>query len=80
MAEDDLSNVVGGPEEIGFKLTFEGTECIRVSDGRREGVPVGRGGDGEGSVPQGAERRRRVGEWRWRRSVMYEGAKLFSAL
>ena len=27
-----------------------------------------------------AERRRRVGEWRWRRSVMYEGAKLFSAL
>ena len=27
-----------------------------------------------------AERRRRVGEWRWRRSVMYEGPKLFSAL
>ena len=27
-----------------------------------------------------AERRWRVGEWRWRRSVMYEGAKLFSAL
>ena len=27
-----------------------------------------------------AERRRRVGEWRWRRSVMYEGAKLFSDL
>ena len=27
---NDLSNVVGGPEEIGFKLTFEGTECIRV--------------------------------------------------
>ena len=25
MAEDDLSNVVGGPEEIGFMLTFEGT-------------------------------------------------------
>ena len=55
MAEDDLSNaVVGGPEEIGFKLTFEGTECIRVSDGQREGFPEGRGGDGEGSVPQGA--------------------------
>ena len=54
MAEDDLSNVVGGPEEIGFKLTFEGTECIRVSDGQREGVPEGRGGDGEGSVTQGA--------------------------
>ena len=33
MAEDDLSNVVGGPEEIGFKLTFEcsavNSECIR---------------------------------------------------
>ena len=54
MAEDDLSNVVCGPEEIGFKLTFEGTECIRVSVGQREGVPEGRGGDGEGSVPQGA--------------------------
>jgi hypothetical protein len=49
MAEDDLSNVVGGPEEIGFKLTFERTECIRVSDGQREGVPEGRAGDGEGS-------------------------------
>ena len=44
MAEDDLSNVVGGPT----------TECVRVSDGQREGVPEGRGGDGEGSVPQGA--------------------------
>ncbi|XP_030193093.1 fibroblast growth factor 12 isoform X2 [Gadus morhua] len=42
MAEDDLSNVVGGPT----------TECVRVSDGQREGVPEGRGGDGEGSVPQ----------------------------
>ena len=28
-------------------------ECIGVSDGQREGVPEGRGGDGEGSVPQG---------------------------
>ena len=27
-----------------------------------------------------AELRRRVGEWPWRRSVMYEGAKLFCAL
>ena len=27
-----------------------------------------------------AERRRRVGEWRWRRPVMYEGAKLLSTL
>ena len=35
-------------------LTFEGTECIRVSEGQREGVPEGRGGDGKGSVPQGA--------------------------
>jgi hypothetical protein len=23
LAEDDLSDVVGGPEDIGFKLTFE---------------------------------------------------------
>ena len=28
--------------------------CIRVSDGQRKGVPEGRDGDGEGSVPQGA--------------------------
>jgi hypothetical protein len=68
MAEDDLSDVVGGPEEA-------------------------RGGDGEGSVPQGAvlgpvgwgekvgiSGEWGSGEWRWRRSVMYEGAKLFSAL
>ena len=27
-----------------------------------------------------AEHRRRVEEWRWRRSVMYEGANLFGAL
>ena len=27
-----------------------------------------------------AERRRRVGEWRWRRSVRYEGARLCRAL
>ena len=27
-----------------------------------------------------AERRRRVGEWRWRRSVMYKGVKFVSAL
>ena len=54
MAEDDLSNVVGGHEEMGFKWTAERTECIRVSDGQREGVPEGRGGDGEGSVPQSA--------------------------
>ena len=33
MVEDDLSDVVGGHEEIGFKLTFERKECIRVSDG-----------------------------------------------
>ena len=46
MAEDDLSIVVGGPEGIGFKWTFE---CFRVSDGRREGVPEGKGGDGKGS-------------------------------
>ena len=26
MAEDDLSDVVGGPEEMGFKLTFERKE------------------------------------------------------
>ena len=26
----------------------------RFSDGQREGVPEGGGGDGEGSVPQGA--------------------------
>ena len=57
------------------------------------GWPEGRGGDGEGSVPQGAilvlgDGGEKVGisgewgsgEWRWRRSVMYEGAKLFSAL
>ena len=37
---------------MGFKLTFERKECIRVSDGQREGVPEGRGGVGEGSVPQ----------------------------
>ena len=29
MAEDELSDVVGGPEEMVFKLTFERKECIR---------------------------------------------------
>ena len=95
MAEDDFSNVVGGPEEIGFKSTFVDLQCIRVSDGQREGVPEGRGGDGEGSVPQGAvlgpvgwgekvgiSGEWGSGEWRWRKSVMHpcKGAKLFSAL
>ena len=47
-AEDDLSDVVGGPEEMGFKLTFE-QKWIKVSDGQREGVPECRGGEGEGS-------------------------------
>ena len=28
MGEDDLSDVVGGPEEMGFKLTLESKECI----------------------------------------------------
>ena len=51
MVENDLSNIVGGPEKMGFKLTFEWTEWIWVSDGQREGIPEGRGGDGEGSVP-----------------------------
>ena len=30
MAEDDLSDVVGGPEEMGFTLTYERKECIRL--------------------------------------------------
>ena len=58
--------------------------CIRVSDGQSKGVPEGRGGDGEGSVSQGAilglGDGGEMGEWQWRRSVMYEVAKLFSAL
>ena len=29
---------------------------------------------------ESVERRRRVGVWRWRRSVRYEGARLFRAL
>ena len=51
---EDLADVVGDPEEKGFKLTLERKECIGVSDGQREGVQEGRGGEGEGSVPQGA--------------------------
>ena len=32
MAEVDLSDVVGGPEGMGFKMTFEQKLCIRVSE------------------------------------------------
>ena len=42
---------------MGFKLTFERKECIRVSDGQREGVPEGalRGtGDGGEKVDSDA--------------------------
>ena len=35
-----MSDVVGGPEEMGFKLTFEGKECIRVSSGQRDVLKV----------------------------------------
>ena len=34
---EDLADVVGDPEEKGFKLTLERKECIGVSDGQREG-------------------------------------------
>ena len=53
-----MADVVGGPEEMGFKLTFECVSRVYQSLGWPEGGSSrGQGaanGEGKGSVPQGA--------------------------
>ena len=49
MPEEDLSDVIGGLEKMGFELAFESGECGRVSDVKGQRGPEGWGGDGEGS-------------------------------
>ena len=46
MAEDDLSDVVGGPEEMGFKLEQRSHQSLGWPE---EGSCRGSGGDGKGS-------------------------------
>ena len=72
MAEDDFSNVVGGPEEIGvseFRMA-RGREFQRVGAAMAKALsPRVRYLVLVMEVRRlvSAERRRRVGEWQWRR-------------